>query len=201
MKKKMILILILCLFLITGCGGAKLSSEKSLKRYLKKNYPDETFKVISKKEIKIVGDDGGCDKPGKGHSFVVKSNKTKVEFKIEDKYHFNSFICEYVVSDEYLRAAETKFLAENSESRVESYYSCDDCIGLSFIREKYPTSEDMVEDVWNIITKLRKTYPFKYKKVRDKTYISLDNRDNVTTPVYLEELKTKKSVEKIVKNL
>ena len=201
MKKNLVLILVVCLFFITGCSGNKLSSDKALKRYLKKNYPNEEFKIVSSKKIKIAGDGADCKSPGKGSSYIVKSKKTKVEFKLEDKYYFNSFVCKYAVTDEYLKTAETKFLADNSDSKVESYYSCDDCIGLSFLREKYESKEEMLEDVWNIITKLKKNYPFKYQRVRNKTYISLDNMSNVTTPYYLDDLKTKNSVAKIINNL
>lgn len=88
---KKILLIFICSFLIlivfTGCDKRKLLDEKSVFNYLNDIYPNESFEIISKKEIDIRHDNCGDEKV-EGYSWLVKSNDTNIEFNVKDDYYF-----------------------------------------------------------------------------------------------------------------
>ena len=201
MKKILLgLLIIVVLFAITGCGSRKLKSDKDLKKYLNNIYPGEQFEMLSKEEIEITGDVGGCDSPGKGISYQVKSLDTNIVFTVKDEYNFNSFICEYRVDSDYLEIAEKKFLDENSIYKVDSYYNCYKCMGIKFEKEKYSSEDEMKESIFIVVDKLKNTYPFKHKSVRLNLDISIDSKDNKNDSVNIDDL-DKNRINQLVENL
>ena len=201
MKKSLLgLLTIVVLFTMTGCGSRKLKSDSDLKEYLNRNYPGEQFEVVSKEEIEIAGDVGGCDSPGKGMSYQVKSLDTNTTFNVKDDYNFNSFFCEYRVESDYLEIAEKNFLAENSVYKVDSYYYCYKCVGLKFEKEKYFSKDEMKQSVLIVIDKLKNSYPFKHENVRSRIDISIDSEDKINDPLNIDDLDENK-INQLVENL
>lgn len=198
--KKLFLILILCLLFLTGCGKQELVGEKDVNSYLKKMYPDEKFQILSVNQISL-GDVGGCDDGGMGNSWKVKSLNTNMEFILEDEYRFNSFTCEYGINDEYFKVASEKFISENNDFRMKSYYACYNCMGLSFERENFKSATEMFNFIKKILSKLNSTYPFKYKSFRDNIHFSIDNANNIMDTFTLKEINDEKKIKKIIEQL
>ena len=95
---KKIIILIMAIFLLTGCG--KVSTEKSVYKYLKKKYPNESFTVELYRDVTIESPTGGCELVP-GHTWNVTSKETGITFYVQDDYIFNSFVCKYSLTDDY----------------------------------------------------------------------------------------------------
>lgn len=201
MKKKLLVFLsIVAMLTTTGCGSRKLKSDNDLDKYLNSKYPGEQFEIVSKKEIEITGDVGGCDNPGKGISYQVKSLDTNIIFTVKDKYHFNSFTCEYLIDSDYLEIAEKKFLDDNKIYKVDSYYHCYKCIGIKFEKEKYSSKEEMINSISIVTEKLKNTYPFKHKSIRLNMDISIDSENNINDLVNIDDL-DKDRINQLVENL
>ena len=200
MVKKMFLILVLCFFMLTGCGKKALLSEKEVDNYLRTKYPEEKFQIITVNEIEL-GDAGGCDDGGVGNSWKIKSMNTNIEFTLEDEYYFNSFTCEYGINDNYFKVSSEKFISENNDARMKSYYACSNCMGLAFERENFISSDEMFNFIQEIILKLNDTYPFKYNEFRNNIYFSIDNSMDTNKPFTLEEVSTEKKLREIIEQL
>jgi len=145
MKNKIILSIVGCLTILlvaTGCGGNKqqLVDEKSVFSYLQKNYPNENFEIIDNQQLDDVSD-SECGEGAKiGKAWIIKSTDTNIEFTIKDRYRFNSFTCNYEISDDYLQKARDSFLQEVNDYRIQSYYSGFYTIGFSLERENFRTA-------------------------------------------------------------
>ena len=197
MQKNVLLILTLCLLFLTGCGAQKLVSKNEVNNYLKKEYPGEKFKIVSVNQIKLQ-DVGGCDDGGTGNSWKIKSLNTNIEFDLADEYHFNSFACEYTTNDKYFNVASEKFLSENNDFRMKSYYACDNCMGLLFERKTFNSNTEMFNFIKKIISKLNNTYPFKHNTFRDNIYFSIYNFNSENPPITLEEISNEKTLNEII---
>ena len=204
--KKIILSVFCCLTVLlatTGCGGnkQKLVDEKSVFSYLQKNYPDENFKIVDNQQIDDVSDDACGEGAKNGNAWIIKSTDTNIEFTIEDRYQFNSFTCNYEISDDYLQKARDSFLKEINDYRIQSYYSGYYTIGLSIEREDFKTSDEMINFVYDIVDKLNKKYPFKYDKYSELIYLSIDNQNDANQPYKLSELSSIEKISEIVNKL
>lgn len=184
MKKKIILKIIsgaifTLLFIVLvskyGVSRPKLENEKSVFKYLKKYYPDETFEIVGKQELVDVSS-GNCgeEHTRKGIRWTVKSKESSIEFDVEDKYEFNSIYCSYIVKDDYSEKSFEDFLLKNSNYKFDHIYNYFDgkySINIYFKKENFTTSSEMVNYAYNIITQLKKTYPFKYVKYKGSNNI------------------------------
>lgn len=177
-----------------------MNGDSDLRNYLSKKYPGERFEIINREEINIPGDVGGCDSPGTGYSYTIKSLDSDTIFTVKDDYHFNSFVCEYQIEDDYLEIAEKEFIKENSEYKVDTYYHCYKCLGIKFEKERYDSEEEMKDSVWTVIDKLNNTYPFKHKSVRLNADISIDSSENINELVNISEL-NKDKTDSLIENL
>lgn len=200
MKKIVLITLIITAFLLTGCGR-KMRGDFDLKKYLYKTYPGERFEIINREIIDISGDVGGCDNPGKGYSYTVRSLDSNNIFTVKDDYHFNSFVCEYRIEDDYLEIAQEKFINDNSMYKVDTYYHCYKCLGIKFEKERYENEEEMKNSVWIVINKLNNIYPFKHRSVRLNADISIDSEENINPLVNIKDLNNKEKTDSLVENL
>lgn len=104
MKNKFILGIFCCLTILlvaTGCekNGQVLQTENDVYSYLKEEYPNETFKIISVEETTLTDD--GCSDEVKGNIWTVYSETTQTTFEVYDTYTFNSFTCNYSTNNNY----------------------------------------------------------------------------------------------------
>ena len=118
MKKNPILLFLISIFLVTGCQMKNgLSTEKSVYNYLHKNYPGDSFVVQLYNDVTIRSTAGGCDSVP-GHTWIVTSKNTGISFYVQDYYSFNSFTCEYSLTDDYFDVYFSNKIKEIGDSRV-----------------------------------------------------------------------------------
>lgn len=118
MKKKVlyIILFIVIILTITGCRG-KISSKESVKEYLKENYPNEKFKIEFYDSVKLKSSTGNCSEV-KGNTWEVTSKETGISFYVQDDYTFDSFFCEYKLTDDYFDVYLSKVIEEMDDSRI-----------------------------------------------------------------------------------
>ena len=123
MKKKIVLFIIMfsVIFLTSGCGGGHPSTKNEIEKYLKANYPNETFTVSYNGKIFI--ESGGCEDVY-GNSWRVTSNETGLTFTVQDDYHLISFTCYYFKKDDYLKvyiSHKINYIGDN-RIKVDDYF-------------------------------------------------------------------------------
>lgn len=119
--KKIFLLLLVSLFMVTGCfGSSRISTEKSVYKYLKKKYPEESFTVQFYRNVTVWSSMGGCDE-APGHTWSVTSKNTGVSFYVQDDYDFNSFTCYYHLVDNYFDVYLSEKIDELNDSRVVTH--------------------------------------------------------------------------------
>lgn len=121
MRKKIFLILLFFIIFITACG--KSSEKNDVLGYLKSNYSDEEFEIVSSEYIENVGGSCNRDENSKykkdGYKYIVKSNTTNIIFQVEDIYESRSGgFCSYDLKDNYLQNALEKYINEYNDLRI-----------------------------------------------------------------------------------
>lgn len=114
--KKIIFSLIIVLG-ITGCGNK--STQSDIEQYLKENYPNESFKIVSEENIDNIKTSGNCSTDKSGYKYTIVSNDTNIEFVIEDVYEASSYgTCDYDLSDNYYQTALGKYITDFNDYRI-----------------------------------------------------------------------------------
>ena len=118
MQKNAILLFLISIFLVTGCQMKNgLSTEKSVYNYLNKNYPGDSFTVQLYNDVNLRSPTGNCDNVP-GHTWIVTSKNTGISFYVQDDYNFNSFTCEYSLTDDYFDVYFSNKIKDLGDSRV-----------------------------------------------------------------------------------
>lgn len=162
-KVKKIVLSFICLMIticITGCNGQKqiLKTEKDVYKYLKKNYPEETFEIIDKEEISI-NVSSTCGEPVDGNRWTVVSKETGIQFEVEDTYEYEAFVCTYDVYSEYKYRALKTYTSNLNDDRISF-----DTDSLSFDVDKFSSSTEALETINNTVNQFKNRYPLKYGK-------------------------------------
>ena len=114
---KKILFMITFLLLLSGCG--KPSTENSVAEYLSKQYPTETFTILSKTEANASRTGGNVS----GWEYRVKSNETNIEFLVSDSYgEVGGGWKSYELRDDYLSKAMEKYIKDFGDNRIHIDY-------------------------------------------------------------------------------
>ena len=144
---------------ITGCGKNKqqLVDEKSVINYLNGVYPNETFEIISKREINITHNNCGDDKVV-GNSWLVKSNNTGIKFNVQDSYNFNSFYCEFGIEDNYVSSALEQKAKQNTNTKLHFSYKF-----IDIYEKEFSSKSEMIDILYNTINEMKNDFPFKYE--------------------------------------
>ena len=203
MKKKILFVIftIVGLFLITGCTDTPvLDNEISLEEYLSKHYPSEKFDVVSLDENKVDKKSNHCKYTGVEKIYTVKSLDSSITFTVEDdcKYDLYGFV--YRVEDDYLEKANEKLLNDNVNTKANFFDLYDDRIIAEFERDNYSTTEELVNDIWNIVTQLKSKYPYRNQKILDESEIRVINRENYSNSLNINEINSISDVNIMVGN-
>ncbi len=197
---KKIYLIVALVFFTTGCFSPKLFNKNVVMNYLKTNYPGEKFTIISSNKIKLEAASGGCDDGGMGNSYKIKSLTSNIEFTLQDDYHFNSFICEYIIEDDYLIKAREKYFANNHDSRIKSYFPFYDYMGIRLQEKDFKTKEELTTFIKKIKTELDSKYPYKNKTMRKKIYIEVEKNNKDYKYYSLKELDNNNNLHDLVYN-
>lgn len=118
MQKKAILFFLISIFLVTGCQMKNgLSTEKSVYNYLNENYPGDSFTVQFYSNVTLNAMASTCGSAS-GHTWLVTSKNTGISFYVQDDYEFNSFTCEYSLTDNYFDIYFGNKISEIGDSRI-----------------------------------------------------------------------------------
>lgn len=121
MKKVSIFIFLISLLLVTGCQKKNaLSTLESVNDYLNKNYPNDSFTVQFYSNVTLNAMASTCSSVP-GHTWLVTSKNTGISFYVQDDYEFNSFTCEYSLTDNYFDIYFDNKLSEIGDSRIIPY--------------------------------------------------------------------------------
>lgn len=195
MKKKFILSIFCCLTVLlvaTGCGvqRPKLIDEESVVNYLKDTYPNETFEIISNKEIDITHSNCGDEKVV-GTSWLVKSNNTGIEFNVKDSYDFNSFTCEYGIKNDYVTSALEEKSKLNTYNKLHISYN-----SIEVYEKEFSSKSEMVDTLYNAIAEMKSEAPFKYG-ANIYIHICLNDRENCKF-LYFDNISSKEYINDII---
>lgn len=120
MKKKIILSIFCCLSVLliaTGCSNK--STQSDIEQYLKKYYPNESFKIVSEENVDNIKTSGNCSTDKSGYKYTIVSNDTNIEFVVEDVYEASSYgTCDYDLSDNYYQIALEKYITDFNDYRI-----------------------------------------------------------------------------------
>ena len=203
---KIIIIVLTVTLLLTGCKkGYDFNNEEDVKKYLNAWYPNEEFKIeVLQKSNHIEKDEVGepisdnCIKAG--NRYRVTSKETNITFIVEDGCHYNGFYDQYDIKNNYSDVALEKIISDNTETKMEIFRSCDACIkSLASHRNNYNTDEEMINDIWNIVTQLNDTYPFKHRSIQKRLEIYISTGDEYSS-YYLADITSKEKLTAIVKD-
>ena len=171
-----ICISILLLICSTGCGH-KLSSERDVNKYLKENFPDETFTILDTTTRKAY-DPGGCDEDGEEPDeqvWTVKSIQSNVEFQVSEMYSYNGFVCYFTTTDNYLDK-----ILENFVSQENNYKMTYSRSGLNFKLEHFSNKEELAQFIYNEVTKLNgDKYFSKYYDKKTFIYVYIYDHNEI----------------------
>ena len=121
MKKVSIFMFLISLLLVTGCQKKNtLSTLESVNDYLNKNFPNDSFTVEFYSNVNLVAAASTCGRAS-GHTWLVTSKNTGISFYVQDDYEFNSFTCEYSLTDNYCAIYFDDKLSEIGDSRIIPY--------------------------------------------------------------------------------
>ncbi len=128
MKKCLMLLLLITLILITGCG--KISTEDSVREYLKKKFPNQNFTISYNKKITISKTSGGCGNTD-GNIWNIKSLNNNFSFIVFDSQRFNSFTCDYELRDDYFGVYLNNLI--KNDYRIKLYNSSDGDLKYAYV--------------------------------------------------------------------
>lgn len=136
--KKIFCLSIICFlvsFILTGCGS-NVSTERSVKKYLKEKYPNENFTIEYYRDVTIVSSVGGCDEVT-GKTWNVTSKDTGMTFYVQDVEKFNSFNCKTNLTDDYFEVYISNVINNMNDSRImiDEFHvnDIDDVSGYGFL--------------------------------------------------------------------
>ncbi len=115
--KKIVLSTICMIVLLGLVGCGKPSKSKDVMEYLNEEYPGETFEIISKNSIELENSTCGDDTV-LGNKWEIRSKTTNIEFIVSDDYDFNSFVCEFVLRDNYKLQTVKKYVYDYNDTRI-----------------------------------------------------------------------------------
>ena len=123
MKKKnlvvasSLIILMSIMFVLSGCG--KKTANEDVEKYLKDKYPNESFSVISKKEVDNIPVRGNGNGTYKGNEYTVKSNDTGIEFVVKTIHEYTSYgTGNNILDDNYKRISMKKCIENYNDNRI-----------------------------------------------------------------------------------
>lgn len=146
MKKRIgfVFALFFVLFFVTGCGGP--ATERSVYKYLQKKYPGEKFSVKLYRDVTLSSPTGGCGQVP-GHTWEVMAEDTNISFYVQDDYVFNSFTCDYALTDDYFDVYLSNKIKELHDSRLKfdpvHVNDIDDETGYGFLDSIYGIDLDL----------------------------------------------------------
>lgn len=182
-----IVMLIATLFILTGCGSNKLKSNKDVEEMLEKNYPDESFEIISKEEKELEAhDSSGSVSKGKGYSYNVKSKDTNIEFTVQDTYgYISGGWAKYDIADDYREQATLKYINDYGDERL--HFVDDYDIDINVKLSDFTSTEEIANLLYNFKTYLFDKKPFKnssYYSIYYKVYNNENEVLGTTIPLY-----------------
>ncbi len=167
-KKNIVFIIIMILvilFVLTGCGSNKLKSNKDITEWLKESYTDERFEIISKEKIKLEARaSSGAISKGEGYSYNIKSKDTDIEFIVKDTYRYISGgFPIYGVSDDYIYKATQKYINDYGDERLYLEEKYND-VNINVKTSDFSSYDEMIKLLYNFKNYITTKKPFSYSK-------------------------------------
>ncbi len=191
------ILLISILFVLTGCGS-KIATNDNILEYLNKEYPGDSFTIISKEKVNSIPIRGNGSGSHEGYKYIVQSNETNIEFIVEDIYEYNSYgTGDYILDDNYKRISIISYIESFGDSRIEitdkelsdnpDYFISTSNIKLNF--DNFDSVESIAQVLYNFKTFYENKQPFKndtdisvwayiYEKGKSKGHIELSASAN-----------------------
>ena len=173
-NKKMLIICIALIIIITGCGSP--ATKDDIYNYLQQRYKNESFTIISKNKVDSIPSYSQCGSNNSGFEYTVKSNDSGIYFKATDTmYYFSGGWCSYDISDDYQIVALKKYIEEFNDSRI----TIDDHIQSSDIKVDLNNFKS-IDELVNVL------YSFKQFFENKKPFITgnIKNKTNITAYIY-----------------
>lgn len=187
---KKILVILISLFVLVGCGTK--SNDNEVDAYLNDEYKGEAFTVLSKTSINNIKSSGKCSSNNKGYKYLIKSNDTGIEFTVEDVYEASSYgTCNYDLNDNYKSIAMQKYIKDFGSNSIsvdmlDPYFM----VTLKVDENNFSSTDEMVEELYRFKQFYETKKPFMdkanvevnvYKSSTYKKYINLSYNNSTIT--------------------
>lgn len=147
---------------------SELDSEKKVLKYLKSKYKNETF-TIKDKKIEHIDNDGNCENYDE-YTWTIISD-SGIEFEVISGYIYEgAFVCQKYNHDTYKNKVIDEFISNKNYINISRNE-----YGDIYFNQNELEDEAFIEAVYNTISDLRKSYPFKDENIYVEVYISMNN--------------------------
>ena len=96
------LLIMMSIMLLLSRGGKKNPNE-DVEKFLKDQYPNESFSIISNKKVNNIPVRGNGKGNHEGNEYTVKSNDTGIEFVIKTIHEYTGYGTGYDILERYFR--------------------------------------------------------------------------------------------------
>ena len=112
------LLIMMSIMLLLSRGGKKNPNE-DVEKFLKDQYPNESFSIISNKKVNNIPVRGNGKGNHEGNEYTVKSNDTGIEFVIKTIHEYTGYGTGYdILEDNYKRISMKKYIEGYNSNRI-----------------------------------------------------------------------------------